>query len=216
MHSREDYDRPYIRFMREAYLIDESIRTFCHQNDVPYVFEKWYKDTRYKHSNKVSIMILEYLRRDLLCLFDFHARLQRAALRCAKGVYGNRGIHHEWNDMLLFILHKWEIHAHMCLSEAVDYMMAVCGFGDFRGRSIASDESDFWFLLSEQYRKLDIDKFKFNSERIYYITIAIFETLNYWCWYNSNVKIPLDYEELKGVLKYGKISIRFESYDKIN
>lgn len=47
-------------------------------------------------------MILEYFRRDLLCLFDFHARLQRAALRCAKGGYGYRGIHHEWNDMASF------------------------------------------------------------------------------------------------------------------
>ena len=56
MHSREDYDRPYIRFMREAYLIDESIRTFCHQNDVPYVFLR--NGTRIRDINIVTRLVL--------------------------------------------------------------------------------------------------------------------------------------------------------------
>ena len=49
MYSGEDFERLFIRYKSEAYPKGEGIQMFCHRNNVPYnLFEKWYKDTRYK------------------------------------------------------------------------------------------------------------------------------------------------------------------------
>lgn len=48
------------------------------------------------------------------------------------------------------------------------------------------------------------------------MTIAIFETINYWCWHDAPVQISFDSEGLKEVLRYGSINIDWNSYKKIN
>ena len=142
---------------------------------------------------------------------DFHAELQKCALRCAKGL---APIHDEWNDMLSFILYNWDVDVKMSPYEAVDYMMTICGYGSLGEEIIGHDEHDFWFLQSEQYKALDLDESK--NKRLYYMTIAIFETINYWCWHDAPVQITFDSEGLKEVLRYGNIHIDWNSYEKIN
>ena len=138
---------------------------------------------------------------------DFHSELQRCALRCAKG---HAPIHHEWNDMLSSILHNWNANIKMSLYEAVDYMMSICGYGYLGEATVAQDEQDFWFLQSEQCKVLGLDESK--SKRLYYITIVIFETINYWCWHDAPLQITFDSEGLKCVLRYGNINIDWNSY----
>lgn len=142
---------------------------------------------------------------------DFHTELQKCALRCAKG---HAPIHDEWNDMLSSILHNWDADVKMSPYEAVDYMMTVCGYGYLGEEIIGHDEHDFWFLQSEQYKALVLEESR--SKRLYYITIAIFETINYWCWHDAPVPITFDSDGLQGVLRYGSISIDWNSYKKIN
>lgn len=67
---------------------------------------------------------------------DFHAELQKCALRCAKGI---APIHDEWNDMLSSILHNWDADVKMNTYEAVDYMMTVCGYECFGEEIIGHD-----------------------------------------------------------------------------
>ena len=142
---------------------------------------------------------------------DFHTELQKCAFRCAKG---HAPIYDEWNDMLSSILHNWDADVKMSPYEAVDYMMSVCGYGYLGEETIELDQSDFWFLQSEQCKTLDLDESK--SKRLYYTTIAIFETINYWCWHDAPVQITFDLDGLKGVLVYGIIIIDWNSYKKIN
>lgn len=142
---------------------------------------------------------------------DFHAELQKCALRCAKGY---APIHEEWNDMLSSILHNWDADVKMSPYEAVDYMMTICGYSYLGEETIELGESDFWFLQSEQCKTLGLEESK--SKRLYHMTIAIFETINYWCWHDAPVQIAFDSEGLKEVLRYGNIHIDWNSYEKIN
>ena len=142
---------------------------------------------------------------------DFHTELQKCAFSCAKGL---APIHDGWNDMLSSILHNWDADVKMSPYEAVDYMMTVCGFSYLGEETIELDESDFWFLQSEQCKALGLEESK--SKRLYYITIAIFETINYWCWHDAPVQITFDSEGLIEVLRLGNIHIDWNSYEKIN
>ena len=141
--------------------------------------------------------------------FDFHAELQKTAFRCANGL---SLIHDEWNVILSSILGNWDADVKMSLYEAVDYMMAVCGYGYLGEETIELDESDFWFLQSEQCKALVLDESK--SKRLYYMSIAIFETINYWYWHDAPVQITFNFEGLKGVLRHGSICINWNSYKK--
>lgn len=140
---------------------------------------------------------------------NFHTELQKCALRCAKE---HAPIHNEWNDMLSFILYNWDADVKKNLYEAVDYMMTICGYGSLGEEIIGHDEHDFWFLQSEQYKALDLDESK--NKRLYYMTIAIFETINYWCWHNAPLQITFNFEGLKGALRHGSICIDWNSYNK--
>lgn len=140
---------------------------------------------------------------------DFHTELQKCALRCAKE---HAPIHDEWNDMLSSILQNWDADVKMSPYEAVDYMMSVCGYDYLGEQPLALDESDFWFEQSEQYKNLDLEESE--NKRLYYVTIAIFETINYWCWHDAPVHITFDSDGLKEVLKYGNIGIDWNSYEK--
>lgn len=49
MYSNSDFERFFIRYKAEAVPAGESLQEFCFRNKLPYnLFEKWYKDTRYK------------------------------------------------------------------------------------------------------------------------------------------------------------------------
>lgn len=142
---------------------------------------------------------------------DFHIELQKCALRCAKE---HAPIHDEWNGMLSSILQNWDSDVKMNPHEAVGYMMTICGYSYLGEETIELDESDFWFLQSEQCKTLGLEESK--SKRLYHMTIAIFETINYWCWHDAPIQIAFDSEGLKEVLRYGNIHIDWNSYEKIN
>lgn len=140
---------------------------------------------------------------------DFHTELQKTAIRCTNN---SDVIHDEWNNMLSSILNNWDADVKMSLFDAVDYMMSVCGYDYFGKELLFSDKSNFWFLQSEQYRTLGLDELK--NKRLYCVTIAIFESINYWCWHDSPVQVTFSFEELKNVLKHGNIVIDWSSYAK--
>ena len=142
---------------------------------------------------------------------DFHTELQICALRC---VMVHALIHDEWNDMLSSILQNWDADVKLCPYEAVDYMMTICGYGYLGEKNVVLYESDFWLLQSEQCKTLGLEESK--NKRLYYITIAIFETINYWCWHDAPVQITFNSEGLKEVMRYGNIHIDWNSYEKIN
>ena len=142
---------------------------------------------------------------------DFHAELQRTALYCA---HGHGIVQYEWNEMLSSILHNWDADIKMSPYESVDYMMAECGYNHCGEDTIGLDTSHFWFLQSEQYKNLNLEGSK--GKRLYYVTIALFETINYWCWHYALVSITFDYKGLKEVLAFGNISIDWDSYEKYN
>ena len=49
MYSSEDLERFYFQYQSEALPHGESLQSFCVKHKVPYtIFQKWYKDTRYK------------------------------------------------------------------------------------------------------------------------------------------------------------------------
>ncbi len=144
-------------------------------------------------------------------IFDFRAELQKTALRCANRLCL---IQEEWNVMLSSILSNWDADVKMSLIEAVDYMMSISGYDYLGEEPLFSDKSDFWFQQSELYKDLGLDKSK--NKRLYYVTIAIFETINYWCWYDAPVHITFDSDGLKEVLKYGNIAIDWNSYEIFN
>ena len=138
---------------------------------------------------------------------DFHSELQKWAFRCALGLVP---IQDAWSYMLSSILNNWKVYIRMSLDEAVYYMMNVCGYSIFGEEIIASENSEFWFLYSEKYKTLHTDESK--GIRLYYLTIAIFESINYWCWHDAPVQITFDFEGLKDVLRYGDIQIDWDSY----
>lgn len=142
---------------------------------------------------------------------DFHAELQRTAIHCA---HGHGLVQDEWNEMLSSILHNWDADIKMSQFEAVDYMMNVCGYGYFGEDTIGIDTSDFWFLQSEQYKNLKLEGSK--GKRLYYVTIALFETINYWCWHGAQVSNTFDSKRLMKVLAFGNIGIDWYSYEKYN
>lgn len=140
---------------------------------------------------------------------DFHVKLQRCAHRCAKGI---TPIHDEWNDMLSSILHNWKADIKMSSYEAVDYMMTVCSRYCYLGEeTMTQEDPNFWFFQSEQCKPLGLDESE--SKRLYYITIALFETINYWCWHEAPLPITFDSKGLEGVLRYGRIYIDWYSYE---
>lgn len=54
MYSSEDLERLFIRYKDEVYPMVESIQTFCHCNNVPYILlEKWYKDYETQFEKKL-------------------------------------------------------------------------------------------------------------------------------------------------------------------
>ncbi len=44
------------------------------------------------------------------------------------------------------------------------------------------------------------------------MTIAVFETINYWFWYDHNISIVFNKETLSHALECGKIYIDWDSY----
>lgn len=138
---------------------------------------------------------------------DIHLEIAQSAKLCSNG---SVLIAEEWEKLLSLILNNWEAAIYMDLQQAISYLMEVCGY-DFLGNEIFShDKSQFWFLQSEQFENLKKDGSYRHS--LYYITIAVFETINYWCWHDYPTPVLFDFTQLKEVLINGFIQINWDSY----
>ncbi len=141
-------------------------------------------------------------------LTDFQIELSKVARHCAAICYNSNYLREKWSDMLSHILSNWDVSVEMDLHEAIKYMMDVSGVCD----SIPSPNCNFWFLNSLDYQELCANGPQWN--RVYYVTIAMFETLNYWCWHSAPLSITLNADTLTTVLKEGEIYIDFSAYTK--
>lgn len=138
---------------------------------------------------------------------DIHLEIAQSAKLCANG---SVFIAEEWEKLLSLILNNWDVAINMDLQQAISYLMEVCGY-DLEGNKIFSlDKSKFWFLQSEQFQDLKKDCSYRHS--LYYITVAVFETINYWCWHDYPTPVLFDFKHLKEVLTNGIIHINWDSY----
>lgn len=140
-------------------------------------------------------------------LTDFQIRLLRNAQYCALVHGGGECFWANWLDMLSNILHHWSVAVKMDKNHAIGYMIEVSGVWHE-----PSNNCDFWFLNSLDYQELCANGPQWN--RVYYVTIAVFETLNYWCWHSAPLSITLNADILAKILKKGKIHIDFSAYDE--
>jgi len=141
-------------------------------------------------------------------LTDFQIQLLKDARKCATIFHNRNHLWGAWLDMLYPICSHWGVSVEMNVYEATKYMMDVSGIYG----SNPSNNCDFWFLNSLDYQELCANKPQ--QDRVYYITIAIFETLNYWCWHSAPLSITLNADTLATILKEGVIHIDFSAYAK--
>lgn len=131
----------------------------------------------------------------------YHSHLRQAAQECAQA--GWKNIDEPWLRLLEYILRSWNVMVQCDLSEAVEIMR----------HSVEVELPEFWYcaeLQREPNRNGTISSF--SNIEIYRITIALFETINYWCSYDANAGVVLSQETLRDVLKNGKIAIDWEKY----
>lgn len=143
----------------------------------------------------------------MIMLNDFHIELARTA-RCCVDICNDRNLVEEkWCDMLSRILTNWMASVEIDLCEAVEYLLDTSGIF---GSNLSYSSCDFWFLNSLDYQELCINRPR--RDRVYYVTIAIFETLNYWCWHDAPLPITFNADTLATTLKEGGIYIDFSAY----
>lgn len=106
----------------------------------------------------------------------------------------------------------------MNLWEATDVMLNSTGYQHGRGWFVRKDYN-FWY----KYENDTYLNFPFNiahrtiglnlrKERAFKMTIAVFETINYWCYYTDPLRITLTREDLLNKLINGSIYIDWNSY----
>lgn len=147
---------------------------------------------------------------------SFQECLVSVAQQCADGA----DIHIAWYDFLLTILKNWNADIQMDLHDTVVIMLSAAGLDEsinYKGFSYYTLlmkfgiklKIDFWFKLPSELQRLPHEvQYK---KRIFMMTIAVFETINYWCWYNSPI-VTFNRKSLIDVLENGSISINWTSY----
>lgn len=148
---------------------------------------------------------------------DFQECLVSVAWQCADGA----DIHIAWRDFLFAILKNWNADIQMDLHDAVAIMLSAAGLDEsikYKGFSFYSfsmglgfrPNIDFWFKLPAELQRLPQEvQYK---KRIFMMTVAVFETINYWCSYWYYAPISFNRDSLIAVLENGSISINWESY----
>lgn len=147
---------------------------------------------------------------------EFQECLASIAHQCSEGT----DIHTAWHDFLLSILTNWDADIQMDLHEAVVIMLSAAGLNESANykefsfytslmRMGIKPKINFWFKLPTELQRLpQEEQYK---KRIFMMTIAVFETINYWCsyyWYH----IVFNRESLIDVLENGSICIDWTSY----
>lgn len=123
---------------------------------------------------------------------EFHESLVSVAQQCADGT----DIQTAWHDFLFAILKNWNADIQMDLHEAVVIMLSATGLDEsinYKGFSFYTPlirmgiklKINFWFKLPSELHRLPQEEQC--KRRIFMTTIAVFETINYWCsyyWYH--------------------------------
>lgn len=148
---------------------------------------------------------------------SFQESLRDMALQCADGA----DIHIAWHDFLFAMLKNWNAKIQMDLNDAVIIMLSAAGLDksiNYKGfsyytllmRSGIKLKIDFWFNLPIELQMLPQEvQYK---KRIFMMTVAVFETINYRCSYWYYAPISFNRDSLIDVLENGSISINWASY----
>lgn len=149
---------------------------------------------------------------------SFQEKLKHVAQQCAEGA----DIHIAWHDFLYSILKEWNANIQMDLHDAVVIMLWATGLNRFTFRDYLrylvllgvmqnKNGINFWFKIPTEMQELPSEMRR--KKRIFMMTIAVFETINYWCWYDSSF-ISFNRESLIDVLENGFIHIDWTSYQR--
>lgn len=152
---------------------------------------------------------------------SFQERLKHVAQQCAEGA----DIQTVWHDFLYSILEEWNADIQMNLCDAVAIMLSatglnesiICrGFMDYVRHMLLGVKRNekgiaFWFKLPAEIQMFP-QKMQ-HKKRVFMMTVAVFETINYWCWHDS-VSISFNGESLIDVLENGSIHVDWASYQQ--
>lgn len=118
-------------------------------------------------------------------------------------------IFESWKYTLTKLLIHWEAEVEMDLDEAASIMLNTA-FPSYHDKLFGNN--DFWFKAEEYVSNLPLPSYIKNKACIYMMTIAIFETIAYWCWHDAPLQIVFNELNLKGILKNGNINIDWSQY----
>lgn len=153
---------------------------------------------------------------------SFQENLGDVAQRCANGA----NIYITWHNFLSTILKNWNADIQMDLHDAVDIMLSAAGLNKFINYK---GFPEYFHSFNVSFNVLDLkpnkNKIKFwyklpflkkiqIRKRIFMMTISVFETINYWCWYDSPVSISFNRDSLINTLNNGSISINWALYQR--
>ena len=131
---------------------------------------------------------------------DNHEQIRETAIMCA-----NKGSHFDglWQQQLESLLHYWKANIKMDLNGATNVMLKSAGYNYNTDWLVSNKDYFFWY----KYKSDGLFKPPFPLDpvksRTYRMTIAVFETINYWC--EKNYPTPIDFtkESLLDVLMHG-------------
>lgn len=150
---------------------------------------------------------------DLMEIKEFNGTysIHETAMMCRNGA----DIFQCWRSLLSRILNNWEADVEIDLDEAVAICMSVSKVHEVSKKWA---DVNFWYQDHTPTRSRWIfwhrKKFDYREMKIYRITVALFVSINYWCWHDSPVSIRFDEKGLINCLQY-PIHIEWEEYDRL-
>jgi len=116
-----------------------------------------------------------------------------------------------WHDFLASMLQHWNANIQIDLNDATEILLSSAQTEEYYLLHFEKNEDlEFWYILPEEFDSLP--KGVQPLVKIYMMTIAIFETINYWCWHDAPIPITFNKSNLMDTLKYGRINIDWSSY----
>ena len=139
-------------------------------------------------------------------LGSFYEHLRYIACQC---VLKPEELSTIWYDYLSFILANWHANIQIELHEAINICLSATEIDVFPHLSLI-ERHEFWFKLPEELYNLP--KGIQQMGMIYMNTIAVFETINYWCWHDAPLSVSFNKDNLLSVLESGDIDIDWTNY----
>lgn len=132
---------------------------------------------------------------------SIHIQIEQTAIQCTK--MPKKGIDLKWYRLLDSVLTHWEANVRMDLWDAVKIMK----------QSAEGKNYVFWYSKMHPVSRWRAAFFpSYRAYVMYKRTIAIFETINYWCHYEDPISINFNQESLLDVLEKGRIAIEWNDY----